>query len=303
MAEETRERSCTTVLEKMEMTKEQIIASQLKKVLYLLNGTGSDRDRTVDIEVLRNWMFETAEHLRITGNDGTMELTRLLLQFASTGGYKVEFGADGVTFSQESGGTSTTSLSITKTGITIAGVGGNVTIQNGAITITGSELTATMANNKFEIVKGSKKATIEYDSNDEDFKIDVKKAGFTDVSATNISASKFRRMLPLQRLDKEMGASFKTLSDLNITGLPADTLLALTDTTAGSGGTPALKLDLTPAANTELVIDYQQATGTTGGALYLAVQNGTGTLIRRQAPNTVCRYVYLGSTDGWAALY
>lgn len=58
MSEETRERSTTTVPMMTEMTYEQLVASQLTKLLYLIHGTGSDRDRTIQLSTLRKWILE-----------------------------------------------------------------------------------------------------------------------------------------------------------------------------------------------------------------------------------------------------
>lgn len=48
----------TSVLSKTEMTYEQLVASSLTKLLYLINGTGSDRDRTIQLSTLRKWILE-----------------------------------------------------------------------------------------------------------------------------------------------------------------------------------------------------------------------------------------------------
>lgn len=60
MSEETttRERSTTTALMMTEMTYEQLVESQLTKLLYLIHGTGSDRDRTIQLSTLRKWILE-----------------------------------------------------------------------------------------------------------------------------------------------------------------------------------------------------------------------------------------------------
>lgn len=60
MSEETtaRERSTTTALMMTEMTYEQLVGSQLTKLLYLIHGTGSDRDRTIQLSTLRKWILE-----------------------------------------------------------------------------------------------------------------------------------------------------------------------------------------------------------------------------------------------------
>lgn len=54
----TRERSTTTALMMTEMTYEQLVESQLTKLLYLIHGTGSDRDRTIQLSTLRKWILE-----------------------------------------------------------------------------------------------------------------------------------------------------------------------------------------------------------------------------------------------------
>lgn len=48
----------TSVLSKTEMTYEQLVASSLTKLLYLIHGTGSDRDRTIQLSTLRKWILE-----------------------------------------------------------------------------------------------------------------------------------------------------------------------------------------------------------------------------------------------------
>lgn len=60
MSEETttRERGTTTALMMTEMTYEQLVGSQLTKLLYLIHGTGSDRDRTIQLSTLRKWILE-----------------------------------------------------------------------------------------------------------------------------------------------------------------------------------------------------------------------------------------------------
>lgn len=81
MSEETttRERSTTTALMMTEMTYEQLVESQLTKLLYLIHGTGSDRDRTIQLSTLRKWILEgvndayfddlTVAHLIAMAND------------------------------------------------------------------------------------------------------------------------------------------------------------------------------------------------------------------------------------------
>lgn len=60
MAEENEETipSTTSVLGMTEMTYEQLVESQLTKLLYLIHGTGSDRDRTIQLSTLRKWILE-----------------------------------------------------------------------------------------------------------------------------------------------------------------------------------------------------------------------------------------------------
>ena len=41
-----------------EMTYEELVESQLTKLLYIIHGTGSDRDRTIQLSTLRKWILE-----------------------------------------------------------------------------------------------------------------------------------------------------------------------------------------------------------------------------------------------------
>ena len=56
--EETTAQSTTTVLSKNEITYAELVESQLTKLLYLIHGTGSDRDRTIQLSTLRKWILE-----------------------------------------------------------------------------------------------------------------------------------------------------------------------------------------------------------------------------------------------------
>ena len=58
MADETNEQNVTTVLTKNEITYQELVESTLTKILYLIHGTGINRDRTLQLSTLRRWILE-----------------------------------------------------------------------------------------------------------------------------------------------------------------------------------------------------------------------------------------------------
>ena len=58
MADETNEQNVTSVLMKNEITYQELVESTLTKILYLIHGTGSNRDRTIQLSTLRRWILE-----------------------------------------------------------------------------------------------------------------------------------------------------------------------------------------------------------------------------------------------------
>lgn len=58
MADETNEQNVTTILSKNEITYQELVNSTLTKILYLIHGTGSDRDRTIQLSTLRRYILE-----------------------------------------------------------------------------------------------------------------------------------------------------------------------------------------------------------------------------------------------------
>lgn len=55
----------TTVPSKPEITLEQLKTDAVKNLLYLIHGLGRDRDKTLDLEVLRQWISETMASIKI----------------------------------------------------------------------------------------------------------------------------------------------------------------------------------------------------------------------------------------------
>ena len=103
MSEETttRERSTTTALMMTEMTYEQLVESQLTKLLYLIHGTGSDRDRTIQLSTLRKWILEGTQNavfqkIDLPGSPASVEITNGHVKASMTGS-SAELGVGGLT--------------------------------------------------------------------------------------------------------------------------------------------------------------------------------------------------------------
>ena len=97
----TRERSTTTALMMTEMTYEQLVESQLTKMLYLIHGTGSDRDRTIQLSTLRKWILEGTQNavfqkIDLPGSPASVEITNGHVKASMTGS-SAELGVGGLT--------------------------------------------------------------------------------------------------------------------------------------------------------------------------------------------------------------
>lgn len=151
MSEETttRERSTTTALMMTEMTYEQLVESQLTKLLYLIHGTGSNRDRTIQLSTLRKWILEgvsdaafnnltVSTKIAMNGDPASTEITK--------GHVKVN--------------TASSSVDLNTTGLTIDGSAWRTTkkteLDDESVKVTGGNNVSNMDKLGFSVTDGMK---------------------------------------------------------------------------------------------------------------------------------------------------
>lgn len=293
MAEETRERSTTTWAEKPEAVIGELNNDSCW--LYLMKGLGSDRDKRLALGVLRQFLQTITGEFKVVGNNGSATLTNMLLSMVAEGGRSSGLSAQGITFIDTalagwsatfgragleiSAGETEGSLKFT---ISAAGV---LKITEG----TGQNVkTVTITKDGIQVVGGS---------------LSSPSGAIASLSGNTLSYGKMttpclRRTYVNQPIVYTLQGTQGGIDASTIQStLTSSSVLQFIDGISASGPRN-INLDWTPAADTELVIDFQSVS-----ADRLVVNNGAGTSspIINQAPNTVRRYRYSGSA--WECLY
>lgn len=293
MAEETRERSTTSA----GLWPEAVIGDLNNDScwLYLMKGLGSDRDKRLALGVLRAFLQTITGEFKVVGNNGSATLTNLLLSMVAEGGWSSGLSAQEITFIDTalagwsakfgragleiSAGETEGSLKFT---ISAAGV---LTITEG----TGQNVkTVTISKDGIQVVGGS---------------LSSPSGAIASLSGNTLSYGKMstpclRRTYVNQPIVYTLQGTQGGIDASTIQStLTSSSVLQFIDGISASGPRN-INLDWTPAADTELVIDFQSVS-----ADRLVVNNGSGTSspIINQAPNTVRRFRYSGSA--WECLY
>lgn len=310
MAEETMERSTNSVLNFDAVTAEEI-TNAAECVLWLLKGTGSDRDKQLTLAVLREWLqghFGNTTidgKLNVVGEGGGAELTNLLFKLATAAG-DVQMTAAGATFTDES--LAGYSFSVGRAGVSMTNGKLTLTINtSGEIRITQKNaqdvVTSQVTVSKYGVAVTDGSSTFLFGLDSGVMKVQGTEGAITTISGTTanyqkVLTGKLRRLwtnLPISYTlqGTQGGINASTIQS----SLTTSTVLVFNDGIS-AGGSRNINLDWTPAADTELVIDFQSVS-----ADKLVVNNGSGTSspIINQAPNTVRRFRYSGSA--WECLY
>lgn len=294
MAEETRERSTTSA----GLWPEAVIGDLNNDScwLYLMKGLGSDRDKRLSLGVLRAFLQTITGEFKVVGQDGTTTITNLLFKIVGSDNYSVEVGPQSLTFKrvQQGGGVS---LTLTKDGLTVnSSTGETVTITNGSVTVAKGEYTAVLQKNGAVVTHGNYNTLVSASG------VTVEKEGGSTAIFSNEGANRVRRVYSsASPVSYSVSSWPRSASDVTAS-ITDSTVVRLNDETSGVQ-TKKFKLDWTPAVDTEVVVDYQCSDTTP-----LKILNKDDNLVSDdgfvlQAPNTVRRYVYKGSTTGWVVLY
>lgn len=293
MAEETRERSTTSA----GLWPEAVIGDLNNDScwLYLMKGLGSDRDKRLALGVLRAFLQTITGEFKVVGNNGSATLTNLLFSMVAEGGRSSSLSAQEIKFFDDalegwsakfgragleiSTGETESAL---KFKISSAGV---LTITEG----TGQNVkTVTISKDGIQVVGGS---------------LSSPSGAIASLSGNTLSYGKMttpclRRTYVNQPIVYTLQGTQGGIDASTIQStLTSSSVLQFVDGISASGPRN-INLDWTPAADTELVIDFQSVS-----ADRLVVNNGSGTSspIINQAPNTVRRYRY--SVSAWECLY
>lgn len=128
-AHSSEDEQVTSLLSLNEITYSELVNSTLTKLLYLVNGTGSGRDRSVQLSTIRKWILEGT-------SDASFDNVGVATKFSMTG----DPASTEITKGHVNVNTSTKSVDLTTAGLTIDGtIGDNVKtveIDDESITIT-----------------------------------------------------------------------------------------------------------------------------------------------------------------------
>lgn len=294
MAEETRERSTTSA----GLWPEAVIGDLNNDScwLYLMKGLGSDRDKRLALGVLRAFLQTITGELKVVGQDGTTSITNLLMSIADSDNYRVELGPKSIKFELVQQGGST-NLTITKDGLAVVTPSGEtVTITKDSFSVVKGEYSAKLQKNGLVVTHGDYETLVSSNG------VTVEKEGGSTAIFSSEGANRVRRVYSsASPVSYSVSSWPKSASDVTAS-ITDSTVVRLNDGTSGVTS-KKFKLDWTPAVDTEVVVDYQCSDTTP-----LKILNKDDNFVSddgfvKQAPNTVRRYVYKGSTTGWECLY
>lgn len=290
MAEETRERSTTSA----GLWPEAVIGDLNNDScwLYLMKGLGSDRDMRLSLSVLRAFLQTITGKFKVVGNNCSATLTNLLLRMVAEGGRSSGLSAQEIEFVDDalSAKFGRSGLEI-KTGSTTGALTFSISA-SGVLTITeGTGVdtkTVTVSKDGIQVVNGS---------------VTSPSGTVTSLSGQTLTYNKvttpcLRRSYGSQPIVYTLQGTQTGINASTIrSSLAGSSVLQFIDGIS-AGGPRNLNLDWTPAADVELVVDFQSVS-----ADRLVINNGSGTSspIINQAPNSVRRLVYTGSA--WVCLY
>lgn len=318
MAEETTPQSMTTVLSKTEITLEQLNATGIKNLLYLIHGTGSGRDMTLDLDVLKQWLDSTSGPIHIAGQNGTVDITNTKVNVAGPNDTEVEVTGDEIKFIYHlSAQAQQIMLTLTKDGITVPSSVGTVTIENGNVKVTKSGDSVTIDKDGVVVESGDYTASLKKDEvkvsrdmgasgvretsllpnsvtvEDEDGNTTIVGSSYVNTNSflTNFGARKYSKVL--DNADTLASAVKSTLEGVN-------SVFVLSE---GSASAPNLYLDHTGIADGYVIaVDWQAPNGTV-----LTVLNGNTTnnnSLCYMAANTVRKFRYVAGLNAhWENLY
>lgn len=318
--------SITTVLAKPEITFSELDASSLTKILYLIHGVGSDRDRTMSLDTLRKWIQKRLDDVHVdgpisaVGQGGSATLTNLLLRMVRSGGRSMElsgqeikfidnalegwiakFGRAGLEISTgETEGALKFKISSAGVLTITEGTGQNektVTVSESEVTVTEGGYTTTIAKDSVGVTHGTKQALIGSET--------IQITDSQTSEATTITDKSIITRHVVRNYNGTYSGSFSSnilsASDLVQTLEGVSSAMVVSNTNSAYTA-PKFFLDHTPAVGYEVVVDYQNTNFNTL-EVFSGSSSGSSESICLQAPNTVRRYVYKGSTTGWVCLY
>lgn len=304
MAEETMERSTNSVLNFDAITAEEI-TNAAECVLWLLKGTGSDRDKQLTLAVLREWlqghMGDTTidGKLTLSGLNGTAELTNALFKII-TSERTMELKKDELKFYDDA--LNTWTLKIGRNGLSMLdGLTEIFKVSSaGAMTLSDGSTTVNVSKNEVKLTKGSAYAKF-YIVDDKPI-VEVSDGTYTSrvyagqLSSSHVLTGALRINYPTPA-SNSFSAATMNATDVVATLTDVSKVFKLDNSTQNN--TLTLFLDHTPEGDYEIVVDFQNSYNN-----YLVVKSGSSsssTEICKQAANTVRKYHYNGSS--WECLY
>lgn len=299
------ERSTNSVLNFDAITAEEI-TNAAECVLWLLKGTGSDRDKQLTLAVLREWlqghMGDTTidGKLTLSGLNGTAELTNALFKII-TSERTMELKKDELKFYDDA--LNTWTLKIGRNGLSMLdGLTEIFKVSSaGAMTLSDGSTTVNVSKNEVKLTKGFAYAKF-YIVDDKPI-VEVGDGTYIStirsgsISSRKVGASALRIDYP-DPTSKDFTSSSLNATDVvaSLTGVSKVFALSCPQSIL----TPSLFLNhSTPPSDYEIVVDFQSENDN-----YLTVKSGSSgssTNVCRQAANTVRKYRYNGSS--WECLY
>lgn len=306
MAEETRERSTTSAGLWPEAT-----ASDLNNDscwLYLMKGLGSDRDKRLSLGVLRAFLQTITGEFKVVGQNGTTTITNLLMKIVGANNVDVVVEPESITFVNHPTPSSTQNLlKLTKNSLTIPTSEGIVTIASGKVTI--AKESNTVVVNKYGVTVSDTIKTAKLDcdhatftSGDKSVAVNNSGVSFTKNGVVTAAFTDVGTRITYDTPSAYSASAFPVLGTTIKQSLSSSTVIRIDDASS-SVQSKKLKLDWTPSTNTEVVVDFQSAEAVPLKVLNANDDVTTSEGFVKQAPNTVRRYVYKGSTTGWVVLY
>lgn len=149
MADETNEQNVTSVLLKNEITYQELVESTLTKILYLIHGTGSDRDRTIQLSTLGKWILEGV-------SDAAFDNLTVSTKIAMNG----DPASTEITKGHVNVKTATSNVDLTTSGLSVDGTVGQVVkktvVEEDNVTVTGGNNVSALTNLGLNVTDGYK---------------------------------------------------------------------------------------------------------------------------------------------------
>ena len=317
MAEESTPQSVTSVLSKTEITLEQLNASGFKNLLYLIHGTGSGRDVSLDLDVLKQWLDSTSGPIHISGLNGSVDITNTKFT-AAANNTEVQATAEYVKFVDHPTESSTQDkATFTKNSLTIPMADGTVTISSGTVTVTKNDdsvtadkdgVTVSSGDYTAVVKKNSVSVTRDMGSNTKmvtsvlpsGVTVEDENGNTTLVGPNLVSTRSVITDYGLRKYTKTLDNADTLASAVKSTLEGVNSIFVLSE---GNATAPNLYLDHTGIAdNYVIAFDWQAPNGTV-----LTVLNGNTTnnnSLCYMAANTVRKFRYVAGINAhWENLY